>query len=82
MLISPPRVLKEQTSGTEVTLEWPPWSRARGDTGDGPVAWYSVFMRGHNDNEYRYDAFLWSSSDSLDMCSNQETFIVQYIHVV
>ncbi|WAR24729.1 PTPRT-like protein [Mya arenaria] len=53
MLISPPTVLKEEIGATEVPLTWPPWSRHRGDSGDGPVMWYSVFAKGGEETEFR-----------------------------
>ncbi|KAH3848630.1 hypothetical protein DPMN_091010, partial [Dreissena polymorpha] len=53
MLITAPRVVKERTTATSAHLEWPPWSRERGDTGDSPIMWYSVFARANTGNEFR-----------------------------
>ena len=27
-----------------VSIEWPPWSRSRGDIGDPPILWYNVWV--------------------------------------
>ncbi|CAG2219431.1 PTPRK [Mytilus edulis] len=29
---------------SSVIIEWPPWSRSRGDVGDPPILWYDVWM--------------------------------------
>lgn len=54
MLISPPTVIREHVTGTEIPLEWPPWNRARGDTGDPPIMWYSVWIRTTAESSFRY----------------------------
>ncbi|XP_060596915.1 receptor-type tyrosine-protein phosphatase F-like isoform X1 [Ruditapes philippinarum] len=53
MLINPPNIIREQVTGTEIPLEWPPWSRSRGDTGDPPIMWYSVWLRTLGESSFR-----------------------------
>ncbi|KAK3576165.1 hypothetical protein CHS0354_016972 [Potamilus streckersoni] len=53
VLISAPKVVEEFVTGTEIPLEWPSWDRAKGDTGDSPILWYSVWARTNSDVVFR-----------------------------
>ncbi|KAL4236769.1 hypothetical protein ACF0H5_005154 [Mactra antiquata] len=52
MLINPPIVVKNGVSGNKLPLEWLPWSRSRGDTGDPKIMWYSVWIRALDEKKF------------------------------
>ena len=39
-----PNVAMKGPDATSVTIEWPQWSRLRGDIGDPPILWYDVWI--------------------------------------
>ena len=53
MLLHTPSIIKSSLTGSEIPLEWPPWSRLRGDTGDPPIMWYSVWLRTVKEPNFR-----------------------------
>ena len=38
---------------TELSIEWPVWTHQRGDTGDPPIMWYSVWVRASTEAAFR-----------------------------
>lgn len=44
LLKNAPNVSLMGPDASAVTIEWPPWSRSRGDTGDPPILWYDIMM--------------------------------------
>jgi len=53
MLINPPEIKKDDVTETEVPLEWRPWNKRHGDTGDPPIVWYSIWMRKVGEDDFR-----------------------------
>lgn len=54
MLINPPEIRKDDVTATEVPLEWLPWNQRRGDTGDPPILWYSVWVKKIGEKDFRW----------------------------
>ncbi|XP_041359099.1 receptor-type tyrosine-protein phosphatase T-like isoform X2 [Gigantopelta aegis] len=52
-LNTPPSVVKGSITSRNITIEWHKWSRPRGDTGDKPILWYSVYVKAETDTSYR-----------------------------
>lgn len=72
MLINPPIVVKNGVSGTKIPLEWLPWSKSRGDTGDPKVMWYSVWVRALQEKSFRYCVIKYDMSvNEKNICSYQ-----------
>ncbi|XP_063401743.1 receptor-type tyrosine-protein phosphatase kappa-like isoform X3 [Mytilus trossulus] len=44
LLKNAPNVSVKGPGISSVIIEWPPWSRSRGDVGDPPILWYDVWM--------------------------------------
>ncbi|XP_071143228.1 receptor-type tyrosine-protein phosphatase kappa-like isoform X4 [Mytilus edulis] len=44
LLKNAPNVSMKGPGISSVIIEWPPWSRSRGDVGDPPILWYDVWM--------------------------------------
>ena len=51
-LTTPPKLTRHGRTAHNITLAWHPWNSDRGDTGDGPILWYSVHVRHERDSLY------------------------------
>ncbi|KAJ8306526.1 LOW QUALITY PROTEIN: hypothetical protein KUTeg_017071 [Tegillarca granosa] len=44
-LTQPPFLTEEGIGVNELTIQWKPWARERGDTGDPPILWYNIWVQ-------------------------------------
>ncbi|XP_035826839.1 receptor-type tyrosine-protein phosphatase alpha [Aplysia californica] len=51
-LSTPPKLARHGRGAHNMTLVWPAWDDTAGDTGEGPILWYSVHVRHERDTVY------------------------------
>ena len=67
LLTTPPKLTRHGREAYNLTVDWPRWDRRRGDTGDGPIMWYSLHYRDDSEAQYTLAGQVYDTNCRDDM---------------
>ncbi|XP_071118953.1 receptor-type tyrosine-protein phosphatase mu-like isoform X3 [Haliotis cracherodii] len=63
-----PQVREGSVKATNITIQWHKWNDKTGDTGDGPILWYSINVKAKGEKMYTMTGLVYHTFCE-DMCS-------------